>query len=54
VIVRNCGVVGALVPSFETRSDGPYAWLNQKDYVSADPEPNADLTGISLTIYEAE
>jgi hypothetical protein len=28
VMVRNCGAVGALVPTFEARVDGPYAWLN--------------------------
>ena len=54
VVVRNCGTAGALVPVFETRTDGPYAWLNQHDYVSADPEPTSDLKGIVLTIYEGK
>lgn len=53
ILVRNCGQLGALVPTFETRSDGPYAWLNQGAFLSADPLPSLDLSQIYLTIYEA-
>ena len=28
IVVRNGGPFGSLVPSFEVRTDGPYAWLN--------------------------
>lgn len=52
VLVRNCGAVGALVPTFEARADGPYGWLNGAAYLSADPNPKADLTGIELTVYQ--
>jgi hypothetical protein len=37
VLVRNCGPFGALVPLFEAKADGPYAFLNSNDYVSSDP-----------------
>lgn len=26
ILVRNCGPLGALVPVFETRTNGLYAW----------------------------
>jgi hypothetical protein len=50
IIVRNCGPIGALVPVFETRSDGPYSFVNQTKYLSSDPgiAPGA----VNLTIYE--
>lgn len=53
IIVRNCGALGALVPTFETRSDGPYAWLHQGSFRSADPVPSLDLSEINLIIYQA-
>ena len=53
VAVRNCGPTGALVPTFETRTDGPFAWLNQGSYLSADPEPSVDLSGVKLSVYES-
>jgi hypothetical protein len=37
VMVRNCGPIGSLVPWFETRADGPYAFLNANTFVSSDP-----------------
>jgi hypothetical protein len=54
IFVRNCGKVGALVPSFEARVDGPYAFLNEPGWSSADPAPNADLSGIDLVVYSGE
>jgi hypothetical protein len=50
VVVRNCGPLGALVPLFETRADGPYAFLNQNTYVSSDPGSGSG--GVSITFYE--
>ena len=50
VIVRNCGPLGALVPLFETRADGPYAFLNSNTYVSSDPGSGSG--GVSITFYE--
>ncbi len=50
VIVRNCGPLGALVPLFETRADGPYAFLDSNTYVSSDPGSGSG--GVSITFYE--
>ena len=52
VIVRNCGPGGALVPLFETRAAGPYAFLNENDYLSSDPGVGAGA--VSITFYERE
>lgn len=52
VIVRNCGPGGALVPLFETRAAGPYAFLNDNTYLSSDPGVGAG--GVSITFYELE
>ena len=37
ILVRNCGPASALIPVTETRADGPYAFLNQNDWVSSSP-----------------
>ncbi|HEU5075309.1 MAG TPA: DUF3237 family protein [Polyangiaceae bacterium] len=50
VIVRNCGPGGALVPLFETRAAGPYAFLNENTYLSSDP--GVGYGGVSITFYE--
>jgi hypothetical protein len=50
IIVRNCGPMGALVPEFETRADGPYAFLNSNTYLSSDPGTGSG--GVSITFYE--
>jgi hypothetical protein len=50
VVVRNCGPMGALVPLFEARSAGPYAFLNSNNYVSSDPGSAAG--GVGITFYE--
>jgi hypothetical protein len=52
VIVRNCGPIGALVPLFETRADGPYAFLNANTFVSSDPGSGSG--GVSITFYERQ
>jgi hypothetical protein len=50
VLVRNCGPFGALVPQFETRKNGPYAFLNENRYLSSDPGVGGG--GVSITFYE--
>ena len=50
ILVRNCGPIGALVPVFETRADGPYAFLNTNSYSSSDPGSAGG--GVSITFYE--
>lgn len=52
VLVRNCGPFGALVPQFETRSDGPYSFLNNGRYISSDPTIGNGAVGI--TFFELE
>ncbi len=52
VVVRNCGPMGALVPLFETRADGPYAFLNTNTYLSSDPGSAAG--GVSITFYQRQ
>jgi hypothetical protein len=50
IVVRNCGPMGSLVPTFETRADGPYATLNANKYLSGDP--GSASGGVSITFYE--
>jgi hypothetical protein len=52
VVVRNCGPGGALVPWFETRADGPYAFLNSNTYLSSDP--GLASGGVNITFYELQ
>ncbi|MBN1575483.1 MAG: DUF3237 domain-containing protein [Chitinispirillaceae bacterium] len=49
IIVRNCGS-GALVPVFEARTDGPYAFLNENKYLSSSPGMGSG--GVTITFYE--
>jgi hypothetical protein len=51
VIVRNGGSFGALVPTFETRADGPYAYLNTRSYLSSNP--SVGQGGVALSFYES-
>jgi hypothetical protein len=51
IIVRNGGSFGGLVPTFETRTDGPYAWLNTGLYLSANPIGAPG--GVGITMYES-
>jgi len=51
IIVRNGGSFGALVPTFETRVDGPYAHLNTGSYLSSNPGRGEG--GVALTFYES-
>lgn len=50
IVVRNCGPMGALVPVFEARTDGAYAVLNTKKYLSANPAMSGN--GVGITFYE--
>ena len=50
ILVRNCGPIGGLVPVFEAKKDGPYAWINANTWLSSDPGLGTDV--VNLTIYE--
>lgn len=49
IIVRNCGSLAAPIPVFETRSDGPYAFLNEGAYLSSPPGMSSG--GVRHTFY---
>jgi hypothetical protein len=51
ILVRNAGPLGALVPTFEARVDGPYAYLNRGRYLSADPVVGQG--GVSITFHDS-
>lgn len=51
IIVRNGGTFGSLVPTFEARVDGPYAWLNDGLYLSSNPGRSPG--GVALTFYDS-
>jgi hypothetical protein len=51
VIVRNAGTFGSLVPTFEARIDGPYAWLNGGSYLSSNPSMRPG--GVGITMFES-
>ena len=51
VIVRNGGGFGGLVPTFETRVDGPYAYLNTGSYLSSNPGRGEG--GVALSFHES-
>ena len=50
IIVRNTGS-GGLVPTFEVRTDSPYAWLNTGAFLSS--PPGIKPGGVGITIYES-
>lgn len=50
IIVRNCGPIGSLIPVFEAKKDGKYAWLNENNWLSSDP--GLGLGVVNLTIYK--
>ncbi len=52
IIVRNAGPFGALVPTFETRLDGQYAWLNTGLYLSSNPRIGPG--NVTLTMYKSK
>lgn len=51
IIVRNCGS-GGLVPVFEARVDGAFAFLNENKYLSS--QPGTAGGGVSITFYEKQ
>jgi hypothetical protein len=51
IIVRNTGS-GTLVPSFEVRTDSPYAFLNTGKFLSS--PPGIKPGGVGITMYESE
>jgi len=51
VVVRNGGAFGALVPTFEARVEGPYAYLNEGSYLSSNPGRGEG--GVALTFSES-
>jgi hypothetical protein len=52
IVVRNCGPANSLVPVFEARAAGPYAFLNQVQYFSS--APGAAGSGVSITFYQKQ
>lgn len=52
VVVRNCGPFGALIPQFEARAAGPYAFLNTGKFQSSDPGSAGG--GVSITFFESK
>jgi hypothetical protein len=51
ILVRNAGAFGSLVPTFEVRTDSPYAWLNTGRFLSANPAMRPG--GVGITMYES-
>jgi hypothetical protein len=52
IIVRNTGGFNGLVPTFETRVEGKYAWLNSGKYLSSSPGMGAG--GLSISMYKSQ
>jgi hypothetical protein len=50
ILVRNCGGSGGLIPWFEAKVDGDYAFLNTQAYLSSPPGVGGG--GVSITFYE--
>jgi hypothetical protein len=50
ILIRNCGPIGSLVPTFEARADGPYAFLNANTFFSSDPGGGG--SGVTITFYK--
>lgn len=50
IVIRNCGPFGALIPQFEAKVDGRYAFLNTNTFLSSDP--GGASGGVSITFYE--
>jgi hypothetical protein len=50
IIVRNCGPINGLVPVFEARTDGSFAFLTTGKFLSS--APGGGSGGVSITFYE--
>jgi hypothetical protein len=54
IIVRNAGPFNALIPTFETRVDGKYAWMNSGKYLSSPPGMGGGGGGgLSISMYKS-
>jgi Protein of unknown function (DUF3237) len=55
IIVRNAGPFNQLIPVFETRVDGKYAWLNSGKYLSSPPGGGGGTGGgLSIAMYKVK
>ena len=55
IIVRNAGPFNALIPTFETRVDGKFAWLNSGKYLSSPPGGGGGRGGgLSIAMYKVK
>lgn len=55
IIVRNAGPFNGLIPTFETRVDGKYAWLNSGKYLSSPPGGGGGKGGgLSIAMYKVK
>jgi len=52
VLRASDGPFGALIPLFEAKADGPYAFLNENEFLSSDPGEGSG--GVSITFYERQ
>ena len=52
IIVRNAGGFNGLVPTFETRAEGKYSWLNRGTYLSSPPGFGAG--GLQISMYKSQ
>jgi hypothetical protein len=52
IIIRNCGTFATAVPVYETRADGPYAYLNDSKWLATGDSLSAGA--VNMTIYEAK
>ncbi len=53
ILVRNCGPMTKLTPILETRVDGKYGYLNDADWLSTFPTPNASIDAVTIRIFES-
>jgi hypothetical protein len=55
IIVRNAGPFNALIPTFETKVDGKFAWLNSGKYLSSPPGGGGGTGGgLSIAMYKVK
>jgi hypothetical protein len=55
IVVRNAGPFNALIPTFETRVDGQFAWLNSGKYLSSPPGGGGGTGGgLSIAMYKVK
>ncbi len=53
IIIRNCGRMTLPVPTFETRVDSAYSYLNDGRYLGAMPMPNLSITQVNIKIFKS-